>query len=145
MGLPEIESYVTSFENTLKEFDLDLQSKSSSRVLASSVWMQDKLQNKLSRQLHPLLTALERLRKEPNDSGVENNLTMSIKHTKDLIKTMEDLLSTYREVAGITDMKIKWAHSLQKMKDDHSHLKNRVNIVKGMKAREKDVRNFLPF
>ncbi len=146
MSLPAADQYLASFETTLKEFDLDLQSKSNSRVLTSSVWMQDKLSAKLNGQLFPLLHALEELSKQSkNDSGLENNLAMSAKYANELIKTMQDLLMTYRQAAGITDMKIKWAHSLQKMKEDTNHLRNRINIIQGMKAREKDPRNWLPF
>lgn len=145
MSMQEADSYISAFDATLKEFDLDLQSKSSSRLLTSTVWIQDKLENRLNRQLKPLLTSLDRLRSEARDSGIESNLTMSIKHTQQLIKLTEDLLMTYRQAASITDMKIKWAHNLQKMKEEYTHLKNRFTIIKGMKEREKDVRNFLPF
>ena len=145
MTLADVDKYLNAFENTLKEFDIDLGSKTSSRLLTSSIWMQDKLEMKLNNQLKPLLDALIRLKAEPNDSGIENNLNTSIKHSKELLRTMEDLLMTYKQAAGITDMKIKWAHSLQKMKQDTTHLRNRVNIIKGMKSRENDPRNWLPF
>ena len=145
MSLPEIESHLTFFETTLKEFDLDLQSKSSNRVLTNSVWMQEKIQSKLDKQLKPLLLALERLQGSTKDSGIENNIQTSIKHTKELIKHLEDVLMTYRQAAGITDMKIKWAHSLEKMKEHAQHLRNRTNIIKGLKAQEKDPRKWLPF
>lgn len=145
MSLPEVDAYLSSFENTIREFDIDLQSKSSSRVLTSSAWMQDKLYVKLEKQLKPLLLSLERLEGSSKDSGVENNVKMSIKYTHELIRLMEDLLMTYRQASGITDMKIKWAHSIQKMKEYTQHLRNRVNIIKGMKAREQDPRSWLPF
>ncbi len=145
MTLADIENYLSSFERTLKEFNLDLESKTSERVLASSVWMRDKLSLKVNNQLKPLLSALQRFESEPSDSGIENNIKISIKHCKELITVMDDLLMTYVQAVAITDMKIKWAHSLQKMKEHTTHLRNRVNIIKGLKAQEKDPRSWLPF
>ena len=145
MSVEDVDHHLSSFENSLKEFELDLQSKTSSRVLTSSVWMQDRLDSKLTKQLKPLLQALEHLRTETEDSGIENNATMSIKYSKELIKLLEDLIMTYKQAAGITDMKIKWAHSLEKMKEHAQHLRNRTNIIKGLKAQEKDPRKWLPF
>ena len=145
MSLADVESYVTAFGNTLKEFDIDLDSKSSSRLLQSGVWMQDKLELKLNRQLKPLLQALEQLSRETDDSALENNLAMSTKYAKELVKMMEAMLMNYKQNETTTDLKYKWAQNLQKMKEHHTHLKNRVGIIKGMKAQEKDPRNWLPF
>ncbi|HZX12160.1 MAG TPA: hypothetical protein VFE88_01765 [Candidatus Nanoarchaeia archaeon] len=145
MSLPEAESYLSSFENTLREFERDLHSKSSTRILSSSTWMRERLTFKLTSQLHPLYRALHKMSQHPADSGVENNIAHSLKHTQDLIKLFEGLLSLHTSQQSLQDLQLRWAQDLEKIKIVTTSLRNRISIIKGMKSREKDPRNWLPF
>lgn len=147
MTIHDVENNLSAFENSLKEFESHLSSKTAARVLTSYVWMQEQLENKLNRQLKPLLRALETLQTE--DKSLKNNIDASTKHAKELILTLQDLIITYKQAASMTDMQIKWNHILRKMKEHTTHLRNRTNITKGLlkaqKEQEKDPRSWLPF
>ena len=138
MTISELESYLGSFENSLRDLEFQTQNKTSSRVLTSYVWMQDQLTAKLERQLKPMLRTLEVLKAEAKESGLENNLLMAIKYNKELIRIMEDLIVAYRQQLGLTDLQIMCRQSVGKMRENLTHLKNRSNIIRGMIKTKKE-------
>ena len=128
---------LTDFEQWLKNMQLNVDSKQSTRIFSNSVWLRDHVETQLKR-LEKLRNHLIELKDTATDSTVENNLKISIKYCDDLIKILNTLYQVHKQNVSDSLAHNHWTQTLPSLFGTTTHLRNRLTITQGLLRNTRD-------